>query len=196
MSISRVICSMSEWPGPMMSPSWCHPAPGGPRCWPGPGPRSPPPAPDTSCPTWREAAPLGSPQAPWEPSMQSKVNWMTVTVSCHLVSVVAIILRVTVTNSSVAPGSPHLLDKRQFIFFLWKRFNSNLGSWLVASGEGRAHQRLLPPARSLILKRKIKTEKEQSREQISEWNFLKVWSFYDTNSGLLWPQSLQSSFSK
>ena len=106
--------------------------------------------------------------------MVSKVKWVTITVSCHLVSVVAIILRVTVTNSSVTPGSPHLLDKRVYFLFLEEVHNSNLGSRLMASREGRAHQGLLPPARSLVLKRKFETVQKQSREQISEQNFLKV----------------------
>ena len=52
---------------------------------------------------------------------------------------------------------------------------TNLGRWLVSSGEGWAHQRLLPPAWGLVLNIVICFRKEQTvSEQIFERNFAKV----------------------
>lgn len=53
-----------------------------------------------------------------------------------LVSVIAVILLVTVTNSSITARMPHLLGCR-----------------LMTGWEGWTHQRFLPPGRSLILKK-------------------------------------------
>ena len=66
-------------------------------------------------------------------------------------SVVAIVLCVAEANSSVTARSPHLLNK---ICYDPENVSleTNLRRWLVASGESRAHQRLLPPARGLVLR--------------------------------------------
>ena len=52
----------------------------------------------------------------------------------HPVPVVAVVVPVTVADSTVAARLPHLLRCR-----------------LVAGGEGRAQQRNLPPGRGLVL---------------------------------------------
>ena len=69
-------------------------------------------------------------------------------------SVVAIVLRVAEADSAVTARFPHLLNKSSHqdaeddnIVSL----ETNLGCGLVARREGWAHQRLLPPARSLVL---------------------------------------------
>ena len=62
-----------------------------------------------------------------------------------LVSVIAVILLITVTNSSITARMPHLLGCR-----------------LMTGWEGRTHQRFLPPGRSLILKN-IKHVKSHSQ---------------------------------
>ena len=51
--------------------------------------------------------------------------------------VVAVVVLVAVADPAVTPGHAHLL-----------------GRGLVAGGEGRAQQRLLPPRRGLVLERK------------------------------------------
>ena len=66
-------------------------------------------------------------------------------------SVVAIVFCVAEANTSVTARSPHLLNK---IYHDPKNvgLETNLRRRLVASGESGAHQRLLPPARGLVLR--------------------------------------------
>ena len=72
--------------------------------------------------------------------------------STHRFLVIAVILLVTVAHASVAPRPPHFLEKVFVLKNCATYYSANLGSWLVARGEGWAHQRFSPPARGLVLK--------------------------------------------
>ena len=72
--------------------------------------------------------------------------------STHRFLVIAVILLVTVAHASVTPRPPHFLENVFVLKIFAKYYSANLGSWLMARGEGWAHQRFSPPARGLVLK--------------------------------------------
>ena len=73
--------------------------------------------------------------------------------STHRFFVIAVILLVTVAHSAVTPRPPHFLEISICYTILCKiLFSANLRGWLVACGEGWAHEWFSPPARGLVLK--------------------------------------------